>query len=277
MSAIGFIGLGQIGSPMAGHLIGWPGGLVVCDVLPNATAALEGRGARVEPTPAGVAQRVDLISIMVRDDDQVRQVVGDILPAASRGTVVAIHSTIAPATGEALAAEADPHGVAVVDAPVSGGFVGAAQGSLAVFVGGPADAVERCRASFERWSTLFVHTGPVGSATRAKLARNLLQFAAFAAALEAQRLAEAAGIDLVEFAKVVKHSDRVTGGPGAIMLRDTTEPLGEDGPLRAILTHTRELGEKDLRLALELGADLGIDLPFAALALQRFGPALGLP
>jgi 3-hydroxyisobutyrate dehydrogenase-like beta-hydroxyacid dehydrogenase len=104
----------------------------------------------------------------------------------------------------------------------------------------------------------------------------LLQFVAYSAAAEAQRLAEAAGIDLLELAKVVRHSDRTTGGPGAIMLRDTTGPLSKDDPLFGILDHTRELGEKDLGLALELGRALGVDLPFATLALGRFGAGLGL-
>ena len=277
MTAVGFIGLGQIGGPMAGHLVGWPGGLVVCDVRSEATAPFADRGAAVCTTAADVARRADVISVMVRDDDQVREVVDGIMETARQGTVVAVHSTIAPRTATELAERTAARGVAVVDAPVTGGFIGASQGSLAVFAGGPADAVDRCREPFARWASLFVHTGPVGSATRAKLARNLLQFAAFSAALEAQRLAEAAGVDLRDLAAAVRHSDSVTGGPGAIMMRTTTAPLGDnDGALRDILEHTRELGEKDLRLALDLGRELGIDLPFARLALERFGPSLGL-
>ena len=278
MTTVGFIGLGQIGAPMAGHLVDWPGGLVVCDLMPEATQPLERRGATIAATPSDVARGTDVISIVVRDDDEVRQVLDGILETARPGTVIAIHSTIAPATATELAELATEHDVAVVDAPVTGGFIGASHGTLGVFVGGPGDAVERCREPFARWSTLFVHTGPVGSATRAKLARNLLQFAAFSAALEAQRLAEAAGVDLRALAAAVRHSDAVTGGPSAIMMRDTTAPLTEaDGRLRDVLVHTRELGEKDLRLALDLGAQLGVELPFAALALERFGPSLGLP
>jgi 3-hydroxyisobutyrate dehydrogenase-like beta-hydroxyacid dehydrogenase len=163
-----------------------------------------------------------------------------------------------------------------VDAPVAGGFIGAAGASLAVMIGGPEEAVERCREPFGRWASLVVHVGPVGAGTRAKLARNLLQFAAYSAAAEAQRLAEAAGINHVHFADVVRHSDRVTGGPGAIMLRRMASPLRRGDPLFEVLAHTRDLGEKDLRLALELGSTLGIDLPFAELALQTFAAGLGL-
>ena len=276
MSAVGFVGLGQIGGPMAGHLADWPGGLVVCDLREEATAPLAEKGAKVAATPADVAEQCEVISVMVRDDEQVRAVVGEMLPAASRGTVIAIHSTIRAETAEELAGHAAPDGVEIVDAPVSGGFMGAHEGTLAVLAGGTEDAVDRCREAFGRWAELVMRFGPVGAGTRAKLARNLITFGSYAVAGEAQRLAEAAGIDLRKLAKVVRHSDDITGGPSAIMLRDTTTPLASDDSLFEILTHTRTLGDKDLTLALELGEQLGVDLPFAALALERFGPGLGL-
>ena len=276
MTSLGFIGLGQIGAPMASHLAGWPGGLTVCDLRPEATAPFAARGAHVAASPADVAERADVISIMVRDDAEVREVVAAVLGAAGDGTVVAIHSTIAPATAVDLADSAHGSEVAVVDAPVSGGFIGATNGTLAVMVGGVHDAVERCREPFGLWADLFVHAGPVGSATLFKLARNLLTFAGYTAALEAQRLADAAGLDLRAFTEVVTHSDGVTGGPGAILFRDTITALAADDALRPLVAHTAELGEKDLRLVLELGDALGVDLPFARLALDRFASSLGL-
>ena len=276
MTAVGFVGLGQIGAPMAGHLVDWPAGLVVCDVREEATAPLAEKGAKVATSPAEVAESCGVVSVMVRDDDQVRAVVGEMLPVARPGAVIAVHSTIRAETAEQLAAEAASRGVEIVDAPVSGGFVGAHDGTLAVLVGGSERAVEACRGPFSRWGKLVVHFGPVGAGTRAKLARNLLTFASYAAAGEAQRLAEAADIDLRQLAKVVRHSDSITGGPAAIMLRDTTAPMAPDDDWYEILSHTRTLGEKDLSLALELGEQLGVDLPFTALALERFGPGLGL-
>jgi 3-hydroxyisobutyrate dehydrogenase-like beta-hydroxyacid dehydrogenase len=275
MSAVGFIGLGQIGSPMAEHLVDRPGGLVVCDLRSEATEPFAEKGARVAATPADVAKETNVISVMVRDDTEVREVVAELLGAAREGTVIAIHSTIRPGTAEELARDAEPRNIDVVDAPVSGGFMGAKEGSLAVLAGGTKEAVDACREPFGAWASLIVRLGPVGAGTKAKLARNLLQFAAYGAAAEAQRLAEAAGIDLAELAKVVRHSDRITGGPGAIMLRATTAPLAPSDPLYEILAHTRELGAKDLSLALELGRELGVDLPFARLALERFDAGLG--
>jgi 3-hydroxyisobutyrate dehydrogenase-like beta-hydroxyacid dehydrogenase len=241
-------------------------------------APLAEAGARLAGSVGAVAEAAGIISVMVRDDDQVGEVVRALAEASSgQPIIVAVHSTIRADTAPALAAEVGPSGVAVIDAPVSGGFMGAQDGRLAVMVGGPREAFELCREPFGLWADLVLYMGPVGAGTRAKLARNLLHFVSFTAAAEAQRLAEAAGLDLRKLAKVVRHSDAVTGGPGSIMLRPTTAPMAADDPLRDILSHVRDLGEKDLGLALRLGAELGIDLPLAEIALRRFGAGLGLP
>jgi len=122
-----------------------------------------------------------------------------------------------------------------------------------------------------------VHVGPVGSGTRAKLARNLLQFVTFAAAGEAQRLAEAAGISLRRLGQIIRHSDAITGGPSSVFLRPTTAPMAPDDPLFGALAHAAVLGEKDLALALELGRQLGVDLPMAGYAYDHLAAALGVP
>jgi len=155
--------------------------------------------------------------------------------------------------------------------------MGAHAGTLAVLVGGPDAAVERCREPFGRWAKLLVHFGPTGAGTRAKLARNLLHFVAFTAAGEAQQLADAAGLDLAKLAEVVRYSDGITGGPAAIMFRNSVERLELTDPLYEVLAHVRTLGEKDLSLALELGETLGVALPLARLALERFAAGLGVP
>ena len=273
---LGFVGLGQMGGAMAGRLVDWPGGLVVYDVRAEATASLAARGAQVAESVQDVAQAADIVSVMVLDDDQVRDVVGELLASARSGLHVAVHSTIAERTAVELAAAAHAAAVELVDAPVSGGAIGAVEGRLAVMVGGRRTAYERCREPFRRWAELVVHVGDVGAGTRAKLARNLLGFVSYAAAGEAQRLAEAAGVDLRKLGAVVRHTDAITGGPGAVMLRETTAPLPTDDPLYDVLAHTLRLGEKDLALALELGDELGVDLPLSRLALGALAVALGL-
>ncbi|MEZ5137973.1 MAG: NAD-binding protein [Acidimicrobiales bacterium] len=144
-------------------------------------------------------------------------------------------------------------------------------------VGGSEEAVAQVREPFALLGTLVAHLGPVGAGTRAKLARNLITFASYAAVGEAYRLAEAAGVDLQLLGEVVRHSDRITGGPGAVMLRRSAGPLADDDGLKAIFTHTRGLGEKDLALALALAAEHGLDLPIARLAHDHLGAALGVP
>jgi 3-hydroxyisobutyrate dehydrogenase-like beta-hydroxyacid dehydrogenase len=277
---VGFIGLGQMGRPMATRLTDWPGGLIVYDVRPDAMAPLGEAGAKTAADIGEVAAQARIISVMVRDDREVADVVRAMAAAAvppGGGTIVAIHSTIGPDTAAALAAELDGPDLQVVDAPVSGGFMGAEAGRLAVMFGGSRQAYERCKEPFGCFADLVMYMGQAGAGTRAKLARNLLHFVAFTAAAEAQRLAEAAGIDLRKLARVVRHSDAVTGGAGSIMLRPTTAPLEADDPLREILAHVLTLGEKDLTMALELGGQLGVDLPMAQYALDHFGTGLGLP
>ncbi|MCW2781508.1 MAG: 3-hydroxyisobutyrate dehydrogenase [Marmoricola sp.] len=275
-TSVGFIGLGQIGRPMALRLADWPGGLWAYDVVPDAVDALVDAGATRATSIIEVAENSDVICLMVRDDDQVREVLATLLGAARSGLVVVVHSTIHPDTASNLATVAAAQGVALVDAPVSGGSMGASDGRLAIMVGGTPEAFERCRPVLEQMGSLVVHLGPVGSGTSAKLARNLLHFVSFTAVTEAQRLAEAAGIDLAQLGAIVRHTDKITGGAGAIMYRDTTVPLAADDAWRPIFEHVRALGEKDLGFALELGKALGVDTPLAAMALDRLGPGLGL-
>lgn len=263
---VGFVGLGQIGRPMAKHLTD----PVVYDVDPGATDGFTDVAGSARET----AERCDVISVMVRDDAQVVDVVGEMLEAARPQTVIAIHSTIAPSTAVELASRS--RDVSIVDAPVTGGPMGAAEGTLVVMAGGDADAIERCREAFA-WSSQIVHAGRVGDGTRMKLARNLVTLISFAAAAEGQRLAEAAGLDLIELGNVVRSSDKITGGAGAIMFRGTTAPAEPDDPWHDVLVHTREIGEKDLSLALDLARELEIELPITELALECFASGLGVP
>jgi 3-hydroxyisobutyrate dehydrogenase-like beta-hydroxyacid dehydrogenase len=248
----------------------------VYDVQPDAADSLVASGAHRAASLVEVAERCDLISVMVRDDEQVRAVVDEMAPKLRRGSAVAVHSTISASTAVALAEQLGTDGVDLLDAPVSGGATGAREGRLAVMVGAERAAYERCRPAFRSWAELVVHVGAVGAGTRAKLARNLVSFVSFCAAAEAQRLAAASGVDLGKLGVVVRHTDAITGGPGSIMVRDNVAPLAADDPLYEVFAHTRDLGEKDLALALELGGDSGIELPFAELALTKLAAGLGL-
>jgi 3-hydroxyisobutyrate dehydrogenase-like beta-hydroxyacid dehydrogenase len=273
---LGYIGLGNQGAPMAKRLVEWPGGLVVFDVRAEAMTPLAELGATLADSVADVA-KADVISVTVLNDEQVRDVVGELASAAKPGTVIAIHSTIRPGTAGELADQVRPKGIHVVDAPVSGGAGAADKGELAVMVGADDDAYDTVKPVFKQWASLVVRAGEPGAGTRMKLARNMLTFIGFAAACEAQMLAEAAGIDLQKLGRVVRHSDAQSGGPGAIMFRDDMKPLAPDHFLHDMFVHTRGLAEKDLRLALGLGEATGVELPLAEVALRDLAAGLGVP
>jgi 3-hydroxyisobutyrate dehydrogenase len=225
---------------------------------------------------AELAKQVDVLCVMVRDDDQVRDVLGGVLGVAHEDLVVVVHSTIAPATPRQLEISAAKHGVLLVDAPVSGGAMGAADGTLAILVGGSDEAFAACSPVLARMGSLVVHAGPIGAGTKLKLARNLMHFVAFTAATEAQRLAEAAGLDLKALGEAVRHTDAITGGPGAIMHRVTTAPIADDDFWRGVFSHVAALGEKDLGFAIDLADELGVDVPLAREANDRLRKGLGL-
>jgi 3-hydroxyisobutyrate dehydrogenase-like beta-hydroxyacid dehydrogenase len=273
---LGFIGLGNMGAPMATKMTEWPGGITVYDIRTEAMTPLAERGASLADSVADVAA-ADIIHITVLNDAQVREVVGELAAHAKPGTVIAIHSTISDTTAVELAAEHKPHGIHIVDAPVSGGAAAASKGELATMVGAEREVYERIKPAFKHWAAMVIHAGDPGAGTRMKLARNMLTFTSYAVACEAMKLAEAAGLDLQALGRVVRHTDALTGGPGAIMVRDNMKDIEPDNFLYQSFVHARGLGEKDLSLALALGEAVSVDLPFAQLAFQRLAADLGVP
>ncbi|MGB0961290.1 MAG: NAD(P)-dependent oxidoreductase [Mycobacterium sp.] len=273
---LGYIGLGKMGAPMAQRLIEYPSGVTVFDVRADAMTTLAELGATRAEGIADVA-RADLISVTVLNDAQVREVVGQLAEHAKPGTVIAIHSTIGPDTAVELADSWRPSGIHIIDAPVSGGGGAAEKGELAIMVGADRRVYERIKPVFKHMGSMIIHAGDAGAGTRMKLARNMLSFIGYAAACEAMELAEASGINLSQLGRVVRHTDALTGGPGAIMVREDMTELAPDHWLHDAFTHTRGLGEKDLSLALALGTAKGVDLPLAQVALQNLAAGLGVP
>ncbi len=144
-------------------------------------------------------------------------------------------------------------------------------------VGAEREMYERVKPVFKQWASMVIHAGEPGAGTRMKLARNMLTFTSYAAACEAMKLAEAAGLDLQALGRVVRHTDALTGGPGSVMVRDDMKPIAADSFLYQPFLHARELGEKDLSLALALGKAVSVDLPLAEVAFERLAIGLGVP
>ncbi len=165
----------------------------------------------------------------------------------------------------------------LVDAPVSGGAMGAADGSLAIMVGGSDEAYAAARPALDAMGSKVIHAGPIGAGTKFKLARNMMHFISFTAATEAQRLAEAAGLDLRALGDVVRHTDAITGGPGAIMHRETAAPIAAGRLLARRLHPRRRPGREGPRASRPSSpTSLGVDTPLADLALRRLRTGLGL-
>ncbi|OCB35143.1 oxidoreductase [Mycobacterium malmoense] len=273
---LGYIGLGNMGAPMATKMTEWPGGVTVYDIRTEAMTPLAEKGAGLADSVAAVAA-ADIIHITVLNDEQVRSVVGELAAHAKPGTIIAVHSTISDTTAEELALSLKPQGIHIVDAPVSGGAGAARKGQLATMVGADDEIFARIKEPFACWASLVVHAGAPGAGTRMKLARNMLTFTIYAAVGEAWKLADAAGLNLQDLGNVVRHTDKLTGGAGSIMFRDDTKDLEPGHFLYDGFMHTRGLGEKDLSLALALADSMSVDLPLAKLALQRLAPGLGVP
>ena len=273
---LGYIGLGNMGAPMAKRMIEWPGGVTVYDIRTEAMTPLAEAGASLADSIADVAA-ADIVHVTVLDDAQVRQVVGELAAHVRPGTVIAIHSTISDTTAAELADDLKQQDIHIVDAPVSGGAGAAEKGELATMVGAEREVYERIKPAFKQWASLVIHAGAPGAGTRMKLARNMLTFTSYAAACEAMKLAEAAGLDLQALGRVVRHTDALTSGPGAIMVREDMKTLEPEHFLYQPFLHTRGLGEKDLSLALALGEAVSVELPLAQLAYQRLADGLGVP
>jgi 3-hydroxyisobutyrate dehydrogenase-like beta-hydroxyacid dehydrogenase len=202
ITTVGFVGLGEMGGAIAGRIIAaaWPTFLWARrpDVLggfaaPNVSAATD---------LEALAARCDLIGICVWADDDVREVVTAMLPGCRPGTVLAVHSTIAPSTCRELAAIAWSAGVVVLDVPVTGGPHAATAGELTVAVGGDADALERCLPVFGTFALEIIHLGGVGAGQFAKLINNALLAANLAVADDAISLGDDLGLEpevLVQF------------------------------------------------------------------------------
>lgn len=274
---VGFIGLGDIGKPMAKRLATWDGGLTVFDIAPKPVAELVAAGARAVSSVAELAAECSVVCIMVNTDDQVRDVVGQILGAAKPGTVVAVHSTISLDLPARLEDMAGRHDLLFADAPVSGGAMGAEAGTLAILFGGSDEAFAAVERPFSLMGSEVVHCGPAGKGTAFKLARNMLHFISYTATDEALRLAEAAGLNLQDLGRIVRHTDAITGGAGAIMHRDNARTMTEDDPWWGIFQLPLGLAGKDLGHALEMAERLGVEVPMARYAQENIGAALGYP
>ena len=187
---LGFVGLGNLGSPMAIALVrdGWR--LAVYDRDPQRA---DGLGAEVVDEPAALAE-CGVLALAVPDDQAVAEILDELVPLLAADSVVLIHSTILPATAKHLAEQAESRGLALLDVPVSGGAERALSGSLTVMAGGRAEVLDQVRPVLDSVADTVIHAGPAGAGAAVKLANQLMMFAALAGVQEALDLAGAYGV-----------------------------------------------------------------------------------
>ncbi|HXX48092.1 MAG TPA: NAD(P)-dependent oxidoreductase [Myxococcota bacterium] len=276
----GFIGLGNQGKPIALNLVaaGFP--TTVFDLAAGPLAELSAAGAKAAASSREVAERSDVICLCVPEDRHVREVMAGgqgVLVGAVRGTVVAIHSTILPDTAIALAAEAAPRGVEVLDACVTGGAARAAQKQLTFLVGGSPQALERARPLFEASGSAVIHAGALGNGAKLKLCLNLITYLQWAAAFESFALARAVGLPQ----ELLEEAGRANGQLTPLMqaflaLHKAPESARKSDGMQALLRGHMLLAEKDLAWALELARRAGVSLPVGGVVAQQMARIYGV-
>ncbi|HTU86097.1 MAG TPA: 2-hydroxy-3-oxopropionate reductase [Solirubrobacteraceae bacterium] len=264
---VGFIGLGIMGGPMALNLAraGYP------LVLHNRTRAkvdefVAEAGGEAAATPREVAEQAEILITMLPDSPDVEQVyLGEdgVISGGREGKLFIDMSSVAPATAQAVSAAARDVGAVALDAPVSGGDVGAREGTLSIMVGGPQDAFERARPLFEVLGKTIVRMGEAGAGQTAKACNQMLVAITIEAVSEALVLASKAGVDPDRLIEVL------SGGLAGNRVMEVRR--------RNFLEHDfspgfkLELHHKDLGIALRTARELGVYVPTTAIVDQMLG------
>jgi 3-hydroxyisobutyrate dehydrogenase len=206
---VGFIGLGNMGAPMAGRLISAGYSLVVNDVRPDAARPLVARGAAWAASPAEVAAAAQTVITILPTSREVREVLlgpKGLLEALRPGSLVLEMTSADPSATRELEREVTARGSALVDAPVSGGVRGALEGTLAIMVGGDPALLERARPVLSRMGKNIFHAGPVGAGHAIKLVNNMCSGGILALTVEAVAVAARAGVDPARAVEILQAS-----------------------------------------------------------------------
>jgi 3-hydroxyisobutyrate dehydrogenase-like beta-hydroxyacid dehydrogenase len=270
---IGFLGLGIMGSRMAANLVAAGCELTVWTHTAGKAerwAAEHGEHVAVAATPAAVARASDIVVSMVVDGAQVESVLcGEqgVCDAAREGLLCVDMSTIAPTDTRRIAARLKEHGVAMIDAPVTGSAPRAQAGTLTIMVGGERAQFERARPLLQAMGELVVHVGELGQGEMLKLINNALGAANAAAVAEALLLADAAGIDLDALVAVTQSGS----GASAQMQMKSTPMREHDYTTLFKADHLL----KDVRLCLQEAQAAGVPFPAAAHAWDLLVATVG--
>jgi 3-hydroxyisobutyrate dehydrogenase-like beta-hydroxyacid dehydrogenase len=253
VARVGVIGLGNIGGAVAANLVADGDEVVVADTDPARVAAVEGARAG-DVAAVAAASEITMTSLPTPDD--VAGVASAWAAAAPAGTILLDLSTSSPAANRALAETLAATGHHLVEAPLTGGAVGAQRRSLVFMVGGDDEPVARCLPLLHRLGRATFHLGPIGAGTTMKLVNSLLAFTCTWVSLEGLSMAAAAGLDLQTAVEVVR-----TGGATNFFIDHGVDGMDSRGrPTQFALA----LAAKDARLIEEVAAASGVPAPVAA-------------
>ena len=265
---VAFIGTGIMGAPMAGHLLAAGHQLTVHSRTKARAEELLGRGAKWAATPREAAGNCDVVFICVTDTPDVEKVaVGKdgIIESARRGLIVVDHSTISPSATRKMAEALAARGAWLLDAPVSGGDVGAKNATLSIMVGGDEQAFQRVRPLLSQMGKTIVHCGPSGNGQLTKLVNQILVSVTLTGVAEALAFAAKNGLDLAKTISVV------SGGAAKSWQLENLGPKMVGGDFRP--GFMIDLMQKDLRILMQSGQESGAPLVTSALVHQLFTAA----
>ena len=270
---VGFVGVGNIGTPMVLSLLRAGIDVLVRDLRKEQAAECLEAGARFAETNEALVAECDTIGIAVVNDAQLDGLFrgqGGLLDLARPGTMLIVHSTVLPKTIKSLGEEVDARGLKMIDAQVSGGDLRARDGDLAVMCGGDPADVEANRDYFDAISRRTQHLGPRGSGAGAKIAIQMMTFGNWMAAIECMRLARALGLDekaLADFA------NDTTGYSWVSQVWGNYDRLLHTHPL-AGTTDLYRMFDKDLFNAVLVAREHEVHLPVTAVSSQVMEAAM---
>ena len=263
MKRIGFIGLGIMGKPMAQNLLKAGYELTVYDIVSERMEDLLQAGAKRGSSAKDVASRSEVVITMLPNSPHVREAVlgpNGVLDGAKRGTILVDMSSIAPLASQEIAAKAREKGVAMLDAPVSGGEPKAVAGTLAIMVGGPQETFEQVKDILAKMGSSVTRVGEIGSGNVTKLANQIIVALNIAAMSEAMVLATKAGVDPEKVFQAIR------GGLAGSAVLDAKMPLALKGNFKP--GFRIELHIKDLANALDTAHALGVPVPLSSVVME---------
>ena len=264
---IGFVGLGIMGRPMALNLIKGGHAVTVWARRPESMEPLLSAGAKAAPSPAEAAKGNELVISMVADAPDVAEVMQCVARAAERGLVAVDMSTIAPAAARRIADELSAAGVDFLDAPVSGGEVGAIAGTLSIMVGGSAEGFAKALPAFECMGKNVVHVGASGAGQVTKAANQIVTGMGVLAVAEAYAFAAKNGVDRSKVREALLGGfaySKILENHGQRMLDRNFKPGFKSW-----------MHEKDLNIVMQTAHELGLCLPGSAATAQMFNAMVG--